>query len=109
MTFNALRQEQIGAIVDVQLERMRKQLGDREIGLELSPKAIERLAELGYDPDFGARPLKRVLQKNVQNVLAEAILRDQLRPGQTAYVDVHEDLFMVEARDPAACGELQAT
>ena len=109
LTFNALRQEQIGAIVDVQLERMRKQLGDREIGLELSPKAIERLAELGYDPDFGARPLKRVLQKNVQNVLAEAILRDQLRPGQTAYVDVHEDLFMVEARDPAACGELQAT
>ena len=107
LTFKSLGREQIGAIVDVQLARLRKQLSGREIGLELSPKAILQLGELGYDPDFGARPLKRVLQKHVQNVLAEAILRDQLRPGQTAFVDVHEGLFMVEARDSAPSPEMQ--
>ncbi len=98
LTFKPLGEEQIGRIVRVQLERLRAQLADRDIQLELSDRAVQRLAELGYDPEFGARPLKRVLQKNVQNVLAEAILRDQLRPGQTAFIDVHEDLFMVEVR-----------
>ncbi|MEM6572565.1 MAG: AAA family ATPase [Planctomycetota bacterium] len=99
LTFQPLGKEQIRSIVDVQLARLTKQLADRDIGLELTPKAVERLSGLGYDPEFGARPLKRVLQKNVQNVLAEAILRDELRAGQTAVVDVHEDLFMVQARD----------
>ena len=99
LTFQPLQREQIRAIVDVQVARLTKQLADRDIGLELTDEAMTRLAELGYDPDFGARPLKRVLQRNVQNVLAEAILRDEVKPGQTALVDVHEDLFMVQARD----------
>ncbi|MEM9800992.1 MAG: AAA family ATPase, partial [Planctomycetota bacterium] len=99
LVFQPLKKEQIRSIVDVQLERLRKQLADRDIVLEVTEEAVERLAELGYDPEFGARPLKRVLQKNVQNVLAEAILRDEVRPGQTAVIDVHEDLFGVKARD----------
>ena len=107
LTFKPLGREQIGAIVEVQVARLRKQLALREIGLELSAKATTRLAELGYEPDFGARPLKRVLQKHVQNVLAEAILRDQLKPGQTAFVEVHEELFLVEPRSPAAPPEQQ--
>jgi ATP-dependent Clp protease ATP-binding subunit ClpB len=107
LTFKPLGREQIGTIVKVQVERLRKQLAAKDIDLLLSEAATERLGELGYDPEFGARPLKRVMQKNVQNVLAEAILRDELRPGQTAYVDVHEDLFMVEARDATAPSELQ--
>ncbi|MEM9380902.1 MAG: AAA family ATPase, partial [Planctomycetota bacterium] len=102
LTFQPLGKEQIRSIVDVQLARLTKQLADRDIGLDLTPKAVERLSELGYDREFGARPLKRVLQKNVQNVLAEAILRDELRSGQAAVIDVHEDLFMVKVQKGAS-------
>lgn len=97
LTFDALGRDQIGRIVDVQMARLRAQLAERDIELELTPAATECLADLGHDPEFGARPLKRVIQKNVQNVLAEAILRGELGPGQKAIVDVHEDLFMVRA------------
>ncbi len=97
LTFEPLGRDQIGRIVDVQMARLRAQLAERDIELELTPAATECLADLGHDPEFGARPLKRVIQKNVQNVLAEAILRGELGPGQKAVVDVHEDLFMVRA------------
>ena len=103
LTFDALGRDQIGRIVDVQMARLRAQLAERDIELELTPAATECLADLGHDPEFGARPLKRVIQKNVQNVLAEAILRGELGPGQRAIVDVHEDLFMVRA-DGVAVG-----
>ncbi|MEL6903864.1 MAG: AAA family ATPase [Planctomycetota bacterium] len=101
--FRALERAQIRAIVDVQLARIERQLDEREIALELSDAAIDRLVELGYDPEFGARPLKRALQRNVQNALADAILRGDIGPGRTARVDVHEDLFFVRAEGaPAA-------
>ena len=103
LTFDALGRDQIGRIVDVQMARLRAQLAERDIELELTSAATECLADLGHDPEFGARPLKRVIQKNVQNVLAEAILRGELGPGQKAIVDVHEDLFMVRA-DVVAVG-----
>jgi len=95
LTFEPLKREQIRAIVDVQVVRLRKQLADKEIGLELTPAALDRLAEEGYDPEFGARPLKRAIQRHVQNLLAEAILDGRLVAGQTALVDVHEELFFV--------------
>ena len=97
LTFNALGEEQIRSIVDVQVERLARQLAERDIALELSEPALEALAAEGYDPEFGARPLKRALQRNVQNLLAEAILRDDIRPGQRVRVDVHEGLFGVSA------------
>ena len=97
LTFEPLGRDQIGRIVDVQMARLRAQLAERDIELELTPAATECLADLGHDPEFGARPLKRVIQKNVQNVLAEAILRGELGAGQKAIVDVHEGLFMVRA------------
>ena len=90
LTFEPLGRDQIGRIVDVQMARLRARLAERDIELELTPAATECLADLGHDPEFGARPLKRVIQKNVQNVLAEAILRGELGPGQKAVVDVHE-------------------
>lgn len=102
LTFEALGKDQIRSIVNVQIARLAAQLAERSIALEVSDVALDRIAELGYDPEFGARPLKRVIQKNVQNALAEAILRGDLGAGQTAYVDVHEDLFMVRARETAA-------
>ena len=103
LTFGPLGRDQIGRIVDVQMARLRAQLAERDIALELTPAATECLADLGHDPEFGARPLKRVIQKNVQNVLAEAILRGELGAGQKAIVDVHEGLFMARA-DGVAVG-----
>ena len=99
LTFKALERDQIRSIVDVQVQRLSRQLTDRDIELVLTDGALEALAEEGYDPEFGARPLKRALQRNVQNLLAEAILRDDIRPGQTVTVDVHEGLFGISARE----------
>jgi ATP-dependent Clp protease ATP-binding subunit ClpB len=102
LTFESLKKEQIRSIVDVQIRRLQKQLADKEIGLELSPAALDRLAEEGYDPEYGARPLKRAIQRNVQNLLAEAILDGRIAAGQTAWIDVHEGLFMAQPRPTAA-------
>ena len=64
----------MGRIVDIQMQRLQKLLEDRKITLTLEPRAREWLAEKGYDPAYGARPLKRVIQKSVQDPLAELIL-----------------------------------
>jgi ATP-dependent Clp protease ATP-binding subunit ClpB len=76
----------MGAIVDIQLKRLAKLLEDRKITLKVDAEAREWLAEKGYDPAYGARPLKRVIQKNVQDPLAEMILAGQVKDGQTVPV-----------------------
>ncbi|MGO4388024.1 ATP-dependent chaperone ClpB [Microvirga sp. 2YAF29] len=85
--FHRLKRSEMGAIVDIQLARLGKLLTDRKIILELDEAAREWLAEKGYDPAYGARPLKRVIQKNVQDPLAEAILAGEIKDGET--VPVH--------------------
>ena len=84
--FHRLKKEQMGAIVDIQLKRLAKLLEDRKITLKVDDDAREWLAEKGYDPAYGARPLKRVIQKNVQDPLAEMILAGQVKDGQTVPV-----------------------
>jgi len=79
--FHRLKREQMGAIVDIQLGRLRKLLEDRKITLEVDESARAWLAEKGYDPAYGARPLKRVIQKYVQDPLAELILAGDVRDG----------------------------
>jgi ATP-dependent Clp protease ATP-binding subunit ClpB len=81
--FHRLRREQMAAIVDIQLMRLRKLLVDRKITLELDDKARLWLANKGYDPVYGARPLKRVIQKEVQDPLAEKILQGDILDGDT--------------------------
>src|SRR5690606_10353802 len=73
IVFHRLKREEMAAIVDIQLARLQKLLSDRKIKLELDDAAREWLANRGYDPAYGARPLKRVIQKNVQDPLAEQI------------------------------------
>lgn len=85
--FKRLSREIMAGIVDVQLVRLDKLLAEREIGLHLTDAAKNWLAERGYDPVYGARPLKRVLQNEVQNRLARLILEDKLKAGDTATVD----------------------
>ena len=85
--FHRLKRSEMGAIVDIQFARLQKLLADRKITLQLDDDAREWLAEKGYDPAYGARPLKRVIQKNVQDPLAEAILAGEIKDGET--VPVH--------------------
>ncbi|PZU94513.1 MAG: ATP-dependent chaperone ClpB [Chelatococcus sp.] len=86
--FHRLRRQDMGAIVDIQMGRLAKLLTDRKITLELAKDAREWLAEKGYDPAYGARPLKRVIQKSVQDPLAEAILAGRIKDGETVPVTV---------------------
>jgi ATP-dependent Clp protease ATP-binding subunit ClpB len=91
IVFRPLGREQIGAIVELQLARLRKLLADRKITLELSDEATSLVAEEGYDPAFGARPLKRAIQRLLQNPLALAILEGKFSDGDIVRAEVAPD------------------
>jgi ATP-dependent Clp protease ATP-binding subunit ClpB len=80
--FHRLKRSEMGAIVDIQIARLQRLLDERKISLQLAAEARGWLAEKGYDPAYGARPLKRVIQKHVQDPLAELILSGQIREGE---------------------------
>ena len=84
--FHRLKREHMGRIVDIQLVRLSKLLEDRKITIVLNPKAREWLAEKGYEPAYGARPLKRVIQKAVQDPLAELILSGKIKDGDRVVI-----------------------
>jgi ATP-dependent Clp protease ATP-binding subunit ClpB len=85
--FHRLKRSEMGAIVDIQMRRLQRLLEDRKIVLQLDEEARNWLADKGYDPAYGARPLKRVIQKHVQDPLAELILSGEIRDGET--VPIH--------------------
>lgn len=89
--FHRLRRSEMGAIVDIQLERLRKLLSDRKITLELEDDARVFLADRGYDPAYGARPLKRAIQKYVQDPLAEKVLQGEFPDGSVIKVVAGSD------------------
>ena len=89
--FHQLSREDIGRIIDVQLERLRKMLSDRGIQLVLDDSARQLLAREGYDPNYGARPLKRAIQTLVQNPLAVKLLSGEILPGQVVKVSAEGD------------------
>ena len=84
--FRRLQRSDMAAIVAIQLEHLRKLLADRKIGLELDRSALEWLASEGYDSTYGARPLKRVIQRSLQNPLASLILEGAVKEGDTVHV-----------------------
>jgi ATP-dependent Clp protease ATP-binding subunit ClpB len=84
--FHRLKRDQMGRIVDIQIEHLKKLLDDRKISIVLEPKARDWLAEKGYDPAYGARPLKRVIQKSVQDPLAELILSGKIKDGEKVVI-----------------------
>jgi ATP-dependent Clp protease ATP-binding subunit ClpB len=86
LLFRRLSRGDMGAIVDIQISRLRRLLEDRDVTLELDPSGREWLAQEGYDPVYGARPLKRVIQRELQNPLAEMILNGTLGEGDTVQV-----------------------
>ncbi len=93
--FHRLRREDMGKIVEIQLKRLDRLLEDRKIVLELTPEAREWLANKGYDPAYGARPLKRVIQKNVQDPLAELILAGKIRDGELVRIGADEKGLLI--------------
>jgi ATP-dependent Clp protease ATP-binding subunit ClpA len=100
ITYKPLEPDRIREIVDVQLARLSKHLREQEIEVELTGAAKEALSKEGYDPEYGARPLKRVIQKRIQNLLAEAILAGRLGPGSRASIDWRAGRFELASSKP---------
>ncbi|MCC8993493.1 MAG: ATP-dependent chaperone ClpB [Candidatus Contendobacter sp.] len=91
VVFHPLGREQIRAIADIQIGYLRQRLVDRQMGLELTPAALDQLGEAGFDPVYGARPLKRAIQQSLENPLARRILAGEFGPGDTIAVDAGWD------------------
>ncbi len=87
VVFHALDKTQIRSITEIQIQRLQKRLHERELSLELTEKAINYLSEVGYDPVYGARPLKRAVQNYLENPLAQDILEGRFLPGEIIQVD----------------------
>jgi ATP-dependent Clp protease ATP-binding subunit ClpB len=101
--FHRLKREQMGRIVDIQIAHLQKLLEERKIAITLDGKARDWLADKGYDPAYGARPLKRAIQKSVQDPLAELILSGKIKDGETVKISAGRDgLIFNGARVAAA-------
>ncbi|MCK2185413.1 ATP-dependent chaperone ClpB [Halomonas getboli] len=97
VVFHALRQEQIQAIAAIQLERLRGRLAEHDLGLEVSDAAMAQLAEVGFDPVFGARPLKRAIQNRLENPLAQDLLAGAFSPGDVIRVEAEGDRLVFQS------------
>ena len=102
VTFKALGREEIAKIVDIQLADLQKRLAERKLTLELTTDARRALAERGYDPVFGARPLKRTIQRMIENPLAVDVLAGRFVEGDTILVEVDGDTFKFRKEVPEA-------
>jgi ATP-dependent Clp protease ATP-binding subunit ClpC len=91
IVFRALNKEDIQEIVKLELDKVAERLKDHDISLVATPLALEKLAELGFDPEMGARPLKRVIQQKVEDMLSDALLSGTFTDGDTIIVDYRED------------------
>ncbi|MFW6066783.1 MAG: ATP-dependent Clp protease ATP-binding subunit [Myxococcota bacterium] len=97
VVFDALTREDLRGIVDIQLRHLAALLAPKDLGLEVSDAAKERLVELGYEPAYGARPLKRVILRELQDPLAERLLRDAFPAGSMVRVDLRDGAFTFQA------------
>ena len=97
IVFRALSKEDIQEIVKLELDKVAERLKDHDISLVATPLALEKLAELGYDPEMGARPLKRVIQQKVEDVLSDALLSSNFADGDAIIVDYREDEVVLAA------------
>jgi len=90
VVFHPLAREQIRGIAAIQLQAIEQRLAERELGLEISDAFMDRLVETGFDPVYGARPLKRAIQQELENPLAQRILAGEFQPGDVITVDLEE-------------------
>ena len=101
VVFHALARHHIINIVDLMLDQVRVQLREHGVNMEVTPEAKEFLAEKGYDPDYGARPLRRVIQDKVEDLLSEELLTHKFSPGDTAVLDVVDGKIVVHSKEMA--------
>ncbi len=99
--FHALSRSEMSKIIRIQLKRVEKLLADQKISLEISKRACEHLVEVGYDPAYGARPLKRAIQREVENAIATKILENTFMPGDTIIIDQSEQGLSFKKKAPA--------
>jgi len=99
--FHSLKQEELRQIVELQVQRLAKRLEEKKLGLDLSTAALDWLATVGYDPVYGARPLKRAIQRELETPIAKGILAGQFTGGHTVAVEVQGEALQFEQRDPA--------
>jgi ATP-dependent Clp protease ATP-binding subunit ClpB len=102
IVFHSLDRDQLRSIVDVQLGHLRARMAQRDLRLTVSTRAMDALAEEGWDPQFGARPLKRVIQQQIENGIAMQVLAGELLAGYTAAVDFQNGAFTRSAVPPAS-------
>jgi ATP-dependent Clp protease ATP-binding subunit ClpB len=91
ITFRPLSSEAIESIVRIQLDRVIEKIESKEITLEVSDQAIEAIAKIGFDPDFGARPIKRVIQRKVVNELSKKLLSGEITTGDAVLIDAFDE------------------
>jgi ATP-dependent Clp protease ATP-binding subunit ClpB len=96
VVFHPLQRAQIRRIADIQIDYLRRRLAEREIGLELSDEVLDKLGEAGFDPVYGARPLKRAIQHLLENPLAREILAGKFQADDVIKVGLDEDGFKFE-------------
>ncbi len=102
VVFHPLGREQIRAITDIQVDYLRRRLLERDIALQVSDAALDRLGEAGFDPVYGARPLKRAIQTQLENTLAQRILAGEFGPGDTIQVDIEGEALVLQPGERAA-------
>jgi ATP-dependent Clp protease ATP-binding subunit ClpB len=102
IVFHPLQRDQIRRIVDLQLQRLASQLDQRNIGMTVTEAARNAIAAEGYDPVYGARPLKRVIQNSIQNELATELLKGNIAEGQTVTVDYRDGSFLFHPGEPSS-------
>jgi len=100
--FRQLEDAQLRQITDLLLEETRRRLHAQGITLELTDEAVDRLAEIGHQREFGARPLRRTIQREIDNQLSRRVLQGDVRPGQRVEVSVEDGEFRFTAHDQAA-------
>jgi ATP-dependent Clp protease ATP-binding subunit ClpB len=96
VVFHPLEREQLHEIAKIQIEYLRNRLRARDLGLTLSPAALDKISAAGFDPVYGARPLKRAIQTQIENPLAQEILSGRFVPGDTIHVDVDGDRLVFD-------------
>jgi len=96
VVFHPLGKEQIRSIAKIQLLSLRQRLQENGYGLELSQRALDKLAEAGFDPVFGARPLKRAIQNQIENPLAQKLLAGDLQSGKVVKIDANDENFIIQ-------------
>ncbi|MCX7824748.1 MAG: AAA family ATPase, partial [Verrucomicrobiae bacterium] len=108
LVFHALTREDLVKIVDIQLARFLARLADRRITLEVTPKARQHLAEVGYDPVYGARPLKRTIQRELETPLSKKLLAGEVSDGAHVRVDYKDGELVWTCQRPGEDGSTGA-